>query len=219
MRESGGAPVHLRRRSGEDSARPWTGVGDGGLRVVAGPEAEPVRCLAGLWCGGEVRSRRRGALLRAETRRRLRLGFEGGAVRWTRVPGGAVRRFRRRGPRGTLACGSLKARRDSRRDIRAGAARWRRKGAGKGMTGGASRSDTAVKTRLTRGPVCQSKGDRAGEWECGGCERWTSGARVAAVSGEAGRWAGRGASLGRASAVSGEALGLAGMAARERAEV
>ena len=79
-RKSGRTGGGARRgsRGGEDSARPWTGVGDGGLRVVAGPEAEPVRCLAGLWCGGEVRPRRRGALLRAETRRRLRLGFEGG---------------------------------------------------------------------------------------------------------------------------------------------
>ena len=36
------------------------------------------------------------------------------------------------------------------------------------------------------------------------------------MSGEAGRWAGRGALLGRASAVSGGALGQAGTATRER---
>ena len=68
-RNFGGAPSYLRRRYGENPARPWTEVGDGGLWVVAGPETEPVHCLAGLRCGGEARSRRRGALLRVEVGR------------------------------------------------------------------------------------------------------------------------------------------------------
>ena len=46
-RNFGGAPSYLRWRYGENPARSWTEVGDGGRWVVSGPEAELVRGLAG----------------------------------------------------------------------------------------------------------------------------------------------------------------------------
>jgi len=46
-RNFGGAPSYLRRRYGENPARLWTEVGDGGRWVVSGLEAELVRGLAG----------------------------------------------------------------------------------------------------------------------------------------------------------------------------
>ena len=74
---------------------------------------------------------------------------------------------------------------------------------------------------MTGGPGLSARGGEvAGDARAFGLAGgWARGALLRAESGEAGRWVGRGASLGRASAVSGETLGLAGMAARERAGV
>ena len=46
-RNFGGAPSYLQQRYGENPARLWTEVGDGGRWVVSGLEAELVRGLAG----------------------------------------------------------------------------------------------------------------------------------------------------------------------------
>ena len=93
-----------------------------------------------------------------------------------------------------MACGLLKARRDSRRDIRAGAARWRRKGAGKGMTGGASRSDTEVMENAAdaRAQVAGRRGGRAGSGK-----RWLAGLVATLACGPSGRGAHGGHGAGR----------------------
>ena len=74
---------------------------------------------------------------------------------------------------------------------------------------------------MTGGPGLSARGGEvAGDARAFGLAGgWARGAPLRSESGEAGRWVGRGASLGRASAVSGETLGLAGMAARERTGV
>ena len=84
--------------------------------------------------------------------------------------------------------------RDSRRDVRAGAARWRRKGAGKGMTGGASRSDTAVMENAAdaRAQVAGRRGGRAGSGE-----RWLAGLVATLACGPGGRGAHGGHGAGR----------------------